>query len=202
MQIKIAVAWLVVITLFASSPLAQERPILAVMEIGDKTDRFEAGDLDSATEFLSVLLVASGQFTVVERGRMETKRREVVADLKRESYDPCYDDQCKVELGRALAADTLAACSIISMGDTCGLACRLVPLEKEVTDQAGFAEVQCSMEGLKTGVRSVVEQLTGTSGPPAARARETPRPRVVTTPVSETLDRTPPSALATEYGQG
>ena len=76
-------------TLAVSIPaLAQDKPILAVMEIEDKTGEFERKDLAAATEFLSTLLITSGKYSVVEKGRQEVKRRQVVKDLKRETHDP------------------------------------------------------------------------------------------------------------------
>ena len=163
----------VVVTLAATFPaLGQNKPILAVMEIEDKTGKFEGKDLEAATNYLSTLLVTSGKYSVVEKGRQEAKKKQVVKNLKRETYDACYDDKCRIELGRALAADTLLACSIIGMGKSCTLTCRMVPLEKEVADKAGAAELECGADALPGAVKSVVEQLTREESPRSLRKAE------------------------------
>ena len=141
--------------------LAQDKPILAVMEIEDKTGKFEGKDLEAATEYLSTLLIASGKYSVVEKGRQEAKKKQVVKDLKRETYDACYDDKCRIELGRALAADTLLSCSILGMGKTCTLTCRMVPLEKEVAARAGIGKFECSLEAMSEAIEAIAAQLSG-----------------------------------------
>ena len=147
-------------TLAVSVPaFAQDKPILAVMEIEDKTGKFKRSDLEAAMEFLSTLLITSGQYSVVEKGRQEAKKKQVVKHLKRETHDACYDDKCRIELGRALAADTLLTCSIIGMGESCTLTCRMVPLEKEVADKAGATDINCSANALPGAVKSVAGQL-------------------------------------------
>jgi hypothetical protein len=150
---------LLTILAIAMPGLAQDKPILAVMEIQDKTAKFKRKDLEAATEYLSTLLIASGKYSVVEKGRQEAKKKQVVKDLKRETYDACYDDKCRIELGRALAADTLLACSILSMGKTCTLTCRMVPLEKEVADRAAVGRFACDIEALGVAVDTVAQQL-------------------------------------------
>ena len=152
----------VVVTLATAFPAhAQDKPILAVMEVEDKTGKFKKGDLEAATEYLSTLLITSGKYSVVEKGRQEAKKKQVVKDLKRETHDACYDDKCRIELGRALAADTLLVCSIIGMGNTCTLTCRMVPLEKEVADKAGMAEFECGVEALVGAMKSTTAGLSG-----------------------------------------
>ena len=72
------IAGFAILTLVLSTTLpilAQDKPILAVMEIEDKTGKFEHKDLEAATEYLSTLLIASGKFSVVEKGRQESKKK-------------------------------------------------------------------------------------------------------------------------------
>lgn len=150
--------------------LAQDKPILAVMGIEDKTGKFERKDLEAATEYLSTSLITSGSYSVVEKGRQEAKKKQVVKDLKRETYDTCYDDKCRIELGRALAADTLLACSIIGIGKSCTLTCRMVPLEKEVANVAGLAEFDCGVDALVGAVKATVKGIDRPKGSKEAEA--------------------------------
>ena len=149
--------------LFTALPTrAQDKPILAVMEIEDNTKRFEPADLNGVREYLSTLLVASGLYQVVDKSRHSRKREAVVRRLKRKSHDPCYDDRCRVELGRELAADSLLTCSIVGFGSLCAMNCQVVPLEKAVADKAGTAEFACKPAGIPAAVKSVVVMLGGT----------------------------------------
>ena len=168
----------VIVALAAAFPAtAQDKPILAVMEIEDKTGKFERKDLQAATEYLLTFLVSSGHYSVVERGRQEEKRKEVIRAQKRESHDPCYDDKCRIELGRALAADTLLVCSIIGMGDSCTMSCRMVPLEKEVADKGALAEFKCNASQFGSAVKAVATQLVEKRGSATAvRMSESPGP--------------------------
>jgi hypothetical protein len=159
---NIAVATvLAVVCVFPAISLAQEKPILAVMEIEDKTGKFRSKDMEAATEYLSTLLITSGMYSVVDKGRQETKKKQVVMSLKRESHDVCYDDKCRIALGRALAADTLLTCSIIGMGKSCTLSCKMVPLESEVADKAGVVALGCRADELSSAVGDVARQLSG-----------------------------------------
>lgn len=166
--------------------LAEDKPILAVMDIEDKTGKFKSGDLGAATELLSVLLAVSGQYSVVERGKQDRKRKEVVRQMKRESYDRCYDDKCRIELGRALAADTLVPCSILQLGESCSLLCRLVPLERETAEGGGVVKFDCTEGGLASSVESMLVRLltpatprTSTAGHAEATSSEKPKTKEV-----------------------
>ena len=144
-----------------SAGYGAEKPVLAVMEIEDRSGRFGEEPLASATDYLRAALVATHYFLVVDRGRQEEKRTALLNQLKRESHDPCYDDQCKIELGRNLAADTLLTCRITALGKTCAFSCELVPLDRAVTEAGGLDRFDCSEEGLAGSVDAVVAQVAG-----------------------------------------
>lgn len=156
-----------IVTLLAgvSGAYATEKPVLAVMELEDRSGRFSEEMLGGATDYLRAALVATHRFLVVDRGRQEEKRKALLNQLKRESHDPCYDDQCKVELGRNLAADTLLTCRITALGKTCAFSCELVPLDRAVTEAGGLDRFDCSEDGLAGSLDAVVAQLKGQTGP-------------------------------------
>ncbi len=156
-------AFLMATSLLASSSIsaAQERTILAVMDIQDNSGKLESSDVRTANDFLRGLLLKSGRFDVVDKSRHEAKRREVIEELRRESGDSCYDERCRIQLGRELAADTLLECTIGAMGTTCTFTCELIPLEKGTAESSGVAEFICGAKGLVGAVRTVSSQLTG-----------------------------------------
>ena len=143
---------------------AQDRSILAVMDIQDSSGKLKSSDVRTATDFLRGLLLKSDRFEVVDKSRQEEKRKAVIEDLRLESGDGCYDEKCRVRLGRELAADTALVCAIGAMGSTCTLICELIPLEKGTADASGIAEFVCGADGLVGALRSVAAQLTGQSG--------------------------------------
>ncbi len=151
----------ILLLLPSSHSAAQERFILAVMDIQDNSGKLESSDVRTANDFLRGLLLKSGRFDVVDKSRHEAKRREVIEELRRESGDSCYDERCRIQLGRELAADTLLECTIGAMGTTCTFTCELIPLEKGTAESSGVAEFICGAKGLVGAVRTVSSQLTG-----------------------------------------
>ncbi len=141
-----------------------EKPVLAVMEVEDRSGKFNQDQLDGATDILRAALAATHHFLVVDRGRQEEKRQALLARLKRESHDPCYDEQCKIELGRNLAADTLLTCRVTALGKTCAFSCEMVPLDRAVADAGGLDKFDCTEDGFSESLDSVVAQLARQTG--------------------------------------
>ena len=153
---------MVVVALVAPFPArSQDKPILAVMEIEDKTGKFSELDLQTATEFLSSIVVTGQRYLVVERNRHNEKRQDLMRKLKRTSHDPCFDRGCRVELGRALAADSLLACGIGRLGKTCMLTCNIILLEKEVSGVSAISQFDCGPESLPDALKQVARELNG-----------------------------------------
>lgn len=138
-----------------------ERPILAVMTIEARSDavKAELTDLEGATDYLRALLVKSRKFVVVDKGRMESGKQRILKQLKRESHSECYDEKCRIELGRALAADTVLNCTVSSFGSSCSLSCEMVPLDREVTSSAAIAEFVCRQEAFRIALNEAADQL-------------------------------------------
>jgi hypothetical protein len=145
---------------------ADEKPVLAVMEIDDQAKKLSEDDIRNATDYLRAALVSTGNYFVVDRGRQENHRKSIVNKLKRETHDPCYDDTCKVELGRELAADTMLTCRLSSMGKTCIFSCELIPLDRAVSEAGGLEKFDCSMDGFSDAIDGLVASLSGESRQP------------------------------------
>ena len=162
-----SLAFLLAAFLLAHSSIgaAQGRTILAVMDIQDNSGKLRTSDLRTATDFLRGLLLKADRFEVVDKSRQEEKRRAVIDDLQRESGDSCYDEKCRIHLGRELAADTLLTCAVGALGSRCMLTCELIPLEKATAERAGVARFKCGADGLADAVESVAAQLIGTPKP-------------------------------------
>ena len=162
--LRLAGTWLLAcLSLCPSQVAAQDKPIVAVQEIDDDSGSLRSADLASSTDYLRATLIQTGVYSVVDRGRQEAKKDQIVKQMKRESQDPCYDEKCRIELGRALAADTLLSCRVSKLGRTCLLSCEMIPLEKEVSDRAGTAKFACGPDGVVGAVEEVVRELAGSS---------------------------------------
>jgi len=142
-----------------------ERPILAVLEIEDSSGKFKPEDIQSATDFLRAGLVSTQRYYVVDKGRQEEKRQAMMSRLKRESYDPCHDESCRIELGRELAADTVASCSVTSLGSTCAFSCELVPLDKAASTQGGLEKFDCTLDGMVVAIEKVTKAMAADGAP-------------------------------------
>jgi hypothetical protein len=70
------------------------------------------------------------------------------------------EGEVRVELGRALAADTLLSCTVAAFGNTCTISCGLIPLEKEATEGGGVAEFNCTAEKFKSALDALADSLS------------------------------------------
>ena len=139
--------------------VAQDKPILAVMDIEDKTEQLKDKDLVMAGDYLRGQLVGTGEFRVVDKGRMEEKSQAVVRKLKKESWSECYDNRCKIELGREVAADTMISCRVTAMGRICNFSCEVIPLAIGASEEGGLENFDCSMEGLAGAINKIVARI-------------------------------------------
>lgn len=154
------------VLLFQGSVVGLEKTILAVMEIEDKSGKLKPEELENAGDYLRGQLVATQQFKVVDRGRMQEKTKAVVRRMKKESWNNCYDDQCRIELGRELAADTIMTCRVTTLGKVCSFSCELIPLATAASEQGGLERFDCTLEGLAGGIDKVVAGVAGSGEAP------------------------------------
>ena len=143
----------------------QEKTILAVMEIEDKSGALKANELENAGDYLRGQLVSTNEFKVVDRGRMQEKTESVVRRLKKDSWKECYDEQCRIELGRELAADTIMNCRVTALGKVCSFACELIPLATAASESGGLERFDCTLEGLAGAIDKVVAGIAGRPQP-------------------------------------
>lgn len=159
MRIPAVVTACALMTVLVADGLAQSRTVLGVLEISDLSGTLSEQEVEVATDFLRGLLVASKSFSVVDKSRQEETRKVVIKDLKRQSHNQCYDEKCRIELGRAMSADSLLVSKIGALGGTCTLTCELISLEKETVETSGLAQFVCGSDGLLDAMRTAVEQL-------------------------------------------
>ena len=98
-----AISCAILLCLHSSGALAK-RSIVAVMEISDRSDRLERAVLKGLTDALRTTLAGSRRFRVVDESTQAAALKQMVKQLKRESYRACYEEKCQIPLGRALAS--------------------------------------------------------------------------------------------------
>ena len=145
--------FLISVQLFASEN--DEKPLLAVMDIEDKTGEFY-NSVDGATEYLRNALIRSNKFFVVAESRQRAKMQE----LKEASYQGCYDENCQLKLGKELAADTILVTTINSLSDHYEIVSTLIDLEKGVHIKSALVTFGKN-EPLQRPLKEISDQITG-----------------------------------------
>lgn len=89
----------------------------------------------------------------------ESDFRQLLKDLKIRSWDDCYDDACRIELGKALSADKTLTVEILNEDRRCRITATMYDIRKEVSIAAGDTLVGCSAGELRSGIVEITEQL-------------------------------------------
>jgi len=93
---------------------------------------------------------------------LDVKRRLI--DLKIQSYDDCYDESCRIEIGKALSADKTLSIDIVHEGRDCRITAVMFDIRTEVTVAAGDKLTGCQMADLRSGLASIASQLSSEGG--------------------------------------
>jgi len=130
---------------------------LAVMEIDDQSGKLDKRMLEAAAEALRTEIGATNKFVLISKER----QRAVIKEQKKESWKECYDQSCRIQLGQALAADTVLQSSVNLFGGTYTLTSELIDLAKEATIKTAKADFDGSEKGLADAIKSIAAQLAG-----------------------------------------
>jgi hypothetical protein len=183
----------------SSNLLAQDKPILAVMDIQDRNNILDDMLMDNLTEYLRGLLTESGNYIVIDRGRQAQAVKKVVKKAKKDSYKTCYDRSCQVPLGKALAADKIVITSIMKIGSRFILKAEIIDLASEASEEGATAKADASpLEGqedrIARALDEIVEKLCAKNSHPqtsGVKIPDGPPPDTVqSVPQSEQLSET------------
>lgn len=137
--------------------------VIAVMNLVDSN----AGDaqlacdpriLKNTSDQLRVFIAKTGLLTV-DRGSQEKALRDQIQDLKKESYNNCYDESCQIELGKAVAAGFILRSQVTRFGERCVLNSELIDLRTEVSIAAASAIGTCEAEGFLSMAEQISKEL-------------------------------------------
>lgn len=140
--------------------------VLAAFDVLDASGELDPRAQDQVSDYLHARLTQALGYRVVPRARV----KERILAEKEHSYQACVDQSCQIELGKALAAQTILVTKLLRMGGTCALTATLFDLKTETAERATTVKTKCGTEGLIQGVDDLVGALL----------RETERPALVT----------------------
>jgi hypothetical protein len=138
----------------AAPPTPLVKRVVAVFPVDAKTEMAES-TLDSLTDYLVTKLAETGRYRVVPRD--ELRRR--LLEQKKESYDECFDESCRIELGKAVAAELAMSTRLIRVGDECALSCTVFDVRTEATEFGATVRTSCDEARLMDGVDQLIKKL-------------------------------------------
>ena len=142
-------------------------PVIAVMGVQDKSEALDGHLLGQLQAYFTARLGYYGYRTVPTE-----QINAAIKELQRESFRPCYDEACQIEIGRALAAQRTVAPSILQIGELCVAAAGVYDLKTEAATDAATEETGCTPKALMEGFDRVARRLR----PPEAIFEEIAEP--------------------------
>ena len=138
---------------------ASNRPpaIVAVLDIQDSAGRLGAETRRQLSRYIAAAVSRASAFRVIPPRQL----RQRLSAEKKKSFQDCYDDACRIELGKALSAQKVLATDLLRMGDRCVLTASLYELKTETVEKSALVETDCSDESLIDGVKDMTDQLGG-----------------------------------------
>ena len=126
------------------------KPITAVFNVQTQRIKLDQKYLGTLADFIGAKLAASGKFQVVPRAQaMELKKRA-----------GCQDEDCLLELGKALAAQKLVSATVSAVGARCLITLSLYDLRTMTFDQAAAQRSDCAKEHLLLSLQKALDQLS------------------------------------------
>jgi hypothetical protein len=129
--------------------------IVAVLDIRDSAGRLGAETRRQLSRYLAAAVSRVSTFRVIPPRQL----RQRLSAEKKKSFQNCYDDACRIELGKALSAQKVLATDLLRMGDRCVLTASLYELKTETVEKSAVVETGCSDEALVDGVKEMTGQL-------------------------------------------
>lgn len=140
----------------AAEPVPSRPPaIVAVLDIQDSAGRLGAETRRQLSRYIAAAVSRASTFRVIPPRQL----RQRLSAEKKKSFLNCYDDACRIELGKALSAQKVLATDLLRMGDRCVLTASLYELKTETVEKSALVETDCSDESLVDGIKDMTDQL-------------------------------------------
>jgi len=134
---------------------ASPAPVVAVFDIEDRTRALSDASLEQLTHYLATRLGEGGRYRVVPRATV----RKRLYDSSRRSHRNCYDEACRVEMGREVAASKIVSARILELGSECRFTLQLYDLARAATDATASVKTICSSAALPEAIDQAVSRL-------------------------------------------
>jgi hypothetical protein len=135
-----------------------EPPVIAVFDIEDTSHpkaRFDGQLLAKLDSYLEGRLAEGYAFRVVPKERL---RRELAA-AERLSYEACSEERCRVEIGKAVAAEKILSTLVIRIGRHCILRSVLLDLPNGVRERVANVKGACGDDELLGSIETLAGEL-------------------------------------------
>lgn len=144
------------------------KPVVAVFDVSVDGMTLPVKTVKLLTGYLSSRLTAGGVYKVGPGSAI----KEAMIDLKIESQKECYDQACRIELGKSAAANMNLNSQIWKVGKLCSVNLDLYDLKTEAMENSvEVSGLDCSESGLKAGIARAAVQISG--GKAVATQQET-----------------------------
>lgn len=143
---------------------AKKKPKVAVMEIEDRSKKFDADTVANATDIFRSQLSSTGRFIVIDKTSQQAKMKEAIKAGKKESFEKCQGRNCEIPLGQTLAADNILKATVSCLGKRCTLAAEMISIAKEATVAGATGEFDGTPEGMLPAIKKVVGEMAETAG--------------------------------------
>lgn len=134
---------------------ARSRTVVAVFDLEGSTSGFEPETIDALSDYLATRVALSQGFSVVPRSDL----RRMIVEQKAESYRECYDEACRIELGRAMAAQKSLSPRLMRVGETCVVGIVLYDLAQELAERATTVREGCAEELVLDAIDRAVQEI-------------------------------------------
>jgi hypothetical protein len=128
-------------------------PVVAVFVTQETLRHLKRGQL---SDYLAVRLTSECGFRVVPQDQIKAQ----LLEEKKKTYRHCYDQRCRIELGKAVAAEKILAVRIFKTGQQCVVTASLYDLRTETTERAATTRVKCSDASLMSALDTIAHQLS------------------------------------------
>jgi len=135
---------------------SEPKPVVAVFEIKTRNMALSDSTIGILSSYLGSRLTAGGRYSVAPGSSI----REAMTHMKIDSQRDCYDDACRIELGRAAAAHKYLNTLVWKVDKLCSITIDLYDLRTEASEVSiEIPNVNCSESGLKDGIAKAAFEL-------------------------------------------
>lgn len=145
---------------FAQTKPSDIKPGVLIFPIRASEVALSDAAKDDLVRYLGVRLTAEGVYQVMPEAQIQKE----LGEAKIESYKDCYEESCRIELGRAVMADKSLSVDITSEKGNCRITATIYDLKREMSEAAGDTKAGCRLDDLRVGMKVIAEQLSGKAG--------------------------------------